>query len=111
MVAVPGAGAHSPPPPPTAARPRVRWGFGDAVWVLVAGVGLSTVVGAIVVGGRHADLIRDPRKAHFDAIDTVVSTAFQYAVMLGLIFLLVRVKGNGARLDLGLNVRPADWWW
>jgi membrane protease YdiL (CAAX protease family) len=35
----------------------------------------------------------------------------QYALMLALVFLLVRWKGNGPRLDLGLTVRASDWWW
>ncbi len=112
MAAVPGATPWSPPPrPPNAAVRRVRWGFGDAVWVTVVGIVGANVVGAIVIAVRHADLLRQHETVHFDAIDTAVSTAFQYAVMLGLVFLLVGRKGNGPRRDLGLVVRATDWWW
>lgn len=89
----------------------MRWGFGDAVWVLVVGIVGANIVGAIVIAVRHADVIRRHQTVHFDAIDTAASTAFQYAVMLGLIYLLISRKGNGLSRDLGLVVRRGDWWW
>jgi membrane protease YdiL (CAAX protease family) len=89
----------------------VRWGFGDAVWVLVVGVVGSSIVGAITVAVRHADLSHRHQSVHFDAIDTAITTVVQYALMLGLTFLLIGWKGRGVRHDLGLVVRATDWWW
>ena len=89
----------------------MRWGFGDAVWVTVVGIVGANIVGAVVVAIRHADVIRRHETVHFDAIDTSLSTVAQYALMLGLIFLLVGRKGRGPRHDLGFVVRATDWWW
>ncbi len=112
MDSPPSATPYPPPPrPPSAAPRRVRWGFGDAVWVTVIGIVGANVVGAIVVAVRHADVIRHHQSVHFDAIDTAITTAAQYALMLGLIFLFIGRKGRGPVRDLGLRVRAADWWW
>ena len=104
--------ANRPPPPagpepwrnpwrrPGAARRRVRWGYGDAVWVAVAGIVVSIPVAAISVGIRHPD-----RPGVTDAVDTVWSAAGQFAAMLGLALLLLRFKGWRATRDVGLD-RP-----
>ncbi len=111
MVAVPPATPWPPPPRPTVANRGVRWGFGDAVWVVLVGVVGANVVGAVIIAARHASTIAEGKKLEVDAIDTASATALQFAVMLGLTWLLLRAKGNGARRDLGLFVRVADWWW
>lgn len=104
---MPGASPSLPPPrPPGATARRVRWGFGDAVWVLVVGILGANVAGAISLSIRHPN-----QPGTFDAVDTALSTAVQYALMLGLIFLLVGRKGNGPKRDLGLTMKAADWWW
>jgi hypothetical protein len=81
------------------------------VWVLVVAVVGANIAGAVIVAIRHADLIRRHVPVHFDAIDTAATTVVQYALMLGLIFLLVGRKGRGVRHDLGLKVDTTDWWW
>lgn len=84
----------------------MRWGFGDAVWVLVVALVGANVASVIIVSIRHPN-----QPGTFDAIDTALATAVQYALMLGLIFLLIGRKGNGPQRDLGLTLRRADWWW
>jgi hypothetical protein len=76
------------------------------VWVLVVGILGANVAGAISLSIRHPN-----QPGTFDAVDTALSTAVQYALMLGLIFLLVGRKGNGPKRDLGLTMKAADWWW
>jgi len=98
------------PPPPVPAwaplpstRPRVRWGFGDAVWSLAAAFVVANIVGAISIVVRHPVIAGET--PHSDALDDVWAGLAQYVVLVGLIWLLIRAKGARGLADLGVG-RP-----
>ncbi len=96
--------------PPAAPHPKVRWGFGDAAWAVMAGIVFSAVVGLIMIGIRYPHLASGTLPKT-DAIDSAVTAVAQFAAMALLLYLTVGRRGRGLRRELGLMLQRSDGWW
>lgn len=91
-----------PPPPfpaPPGARPRIRWGIGDAIWAFVVGLIVSVIAAAPFID------------ADSGVTAPTVLIASLYAQDIGIIgwlSMVARRKGVGSLgADFGLTFRPA----
>lgn len=101
----PPASPPPPPPPPPAvpgARPRIRWGIGDAVVAFVVGLVVSLIAAAFVLDPDHPS----------DPTTLLVLICSQNFAIIGWLAIVARRKGAGSlRTDFGLQLRrsPAAW--
>jgi membrane protease YdiL (CAAX protease family) len=107
-----------PPPPPAgvtstaavaaASWRTTPWTWSDVVPALVLFYPLAIAAElAVIYALRQADtsLARDTRRA----LESLIGQFVAYAVNIGLIILLVRVRRHGRISDLGLRLPPARW--
>jgi uncharacterized protein len=93
---------------PAIGRPRVRWGLPDVLIAWIAGLVVSLLAGAIVIG--IADIPSD--KASDDVGVLLASVVGQGIGIIGALWIVARWKGRGSlRTDFGLVVRARDWVW
>lgn len=93
-----------PPRSPTGAV-RIAWGFGDFVWIYIAGL-VASLVGASVGAGLAGDT-----PGHTSALTIALGAGGQYAAWgVGLLY-LSRRRGLGTlAADFGLAVRASKFW-
>ena len=89
-----GSGLFGPPPPP---RPPHRWGLGAYLLVEATFLLISALLG-YVLGGRLT--------SSAGAIALALSVPTVCAA--GLALLITRIRGNGPRIDLGLQLNGRD---
>jgi membrane protease YdiL (CAAX protease family) len=93
---------------PATGRPRVRWGLPDVLIAWIAGLVVSLLAGAIVIG--LADIPSD--QASDDVGVLLASVVGQGVGIIGALWVIARWKGRGSlRTDFGLAVRAHDWAW
>ena len=99
--------------PPNAAQHRrkiIRWGFGDAVWCMVAGIVAAQIGVAISVGARHGIPVKGVA-LKLDALDNAIAALSQFVATLLVLWLLVGKRGRGLRNDLGFSIRWKQSYW
>jgi membrane protease YdiL (CAAX protease family) len=96
----PGGGPADGPLPPYLARPRIRWGIGDAVLAFVVGIVAGVVVAAPFLGSS-SDSVTTPA--------VLIASIFgQDLAIIGWLAMVARRKGMGSLgADFGLTFRPA----
>jgi membrane protease YdiL (CAAX protease family) len=88
-----------PPPAPPGARPRLRWGTGDAIWAFVVGLIVSVVAAAPFIDSESS--VTTPTVL-------IASLFAQDFGIIGWLYLVSRRKGVGSlSADFGLTFRPA----
>jgi membrane protease YdiL (CAAX protease family) len=84
------------------ARPRIRWGIGDAITAFGVGLVVSLIAAAFVI---------DPDNPN-DPTTLIVLIGAQNFAIIGWLILVARRKGTGSlRRDFGLTLRPAGGTW
>jgi membrane protease YdiL (CAAX protease family) len=84
------------------ARPRIRWGIGDAIAAFVVGLVVSAIAGLLIL---------DPDHPH-DPGTLIVLLATQNFAIIAWLAMVARRKGTGSlRRDFGLTLRPARGAW
>jgi uncharacterized protein len=84
------------------ARPRIRWGIGDAIIAFVVGLVVSLIAAAFVI---------DPDNPN-DPTTLIVLIAAQNFAIIAWLAMVARRKGTGSlRQDFGLTLRPARGSW
>jgi membrane protease YdiL (CAAX protease family) len=96
---------RGPDPIPLPVPPRVTWGLGDAIWVYLAGLAGSIVLGSIGVAIAH------DKPGETSALTLALSVLGLYSVWFGGLIYVSRKKGQGSLYaDFGLIARASMAW-
>jgi membrane protease YdiL (CAAX protease family) len=84
------------------ARPRIRWGIGDAIAAFAVGLVVSLIAGLFVIDPDHPS----------DPGTLIVLITTQNFAIIAWLTMVARRKGSGSlRRDFGLTLRPARGAW